>query len=187
LLGDGIKPLCSNDDEQVISAYPRSSRKTTPLAGRWSLFALAGIFALIPIQLISLPMQMDAVDLWALCVLIAFWGIFMLGRQKVLRLPPAYWLAIWCILLASLASAYAAVDPRACLIVVVKEIYLIVTLLTVGTLLAQIKRGSFHWAMRVWLAAAVLHGLLIIAEFLSPDLFRTVAGLAGSPPPTITR
>lgn len=127
-------------------------------------------------------MQMDAVDLWTTCVLMVFWGIFLLGRQKVLRLPSAYWLAIWCILLASLASAYAAVDPRACLVVVVKEVYLIVTLLTVATLLSQVNQRWYRWAMRIWLGAAVAHGLLIIAEFLSPDLFRAVAGLAGSPP-----
>lgn len=63
--------------------------------------------------------------------------------------------------------------------VVLKEVYLFVTFVTLATLLSKLSARDFRFVMSVWLGAVVLHGLIILLEFLQPSVFRYIAGLAG--------
>ena len=59
------------------------------------------------------------------------------------------------ILVASLASTFAAPNPTGSLIVVLKEIYLFVWFVTMTTLLARLSDRDFRLVMSVWLAVVV--------------------------------
>ncbi|MEM8670905.1 MAG: O-antigen ligase family protein [Planctomycetota bacterium] len=156
-------------------ALSRNDNGIQPIS--WSLIALAGIFFLIPIQLLPMPMQMDSVDLWTLFVMVVFWSFFLIGRQRVIGMSLGYMVAVWLVLFASVGSVFEAVNPRAGLVVLLKEVYLVATWMTVATLLFQLNESNFRFAMRIWLATAVLHGLLIVAQFFSTDIYDAIASL----------
>lgn len=138
-----------------------------------------GTFALLPVQMINLPLQMDLVDAWMLAVLIIFWTGFIFGRQTLIKLSAPYMVAMWLILVASLASTFAAVDRFGSGVVVLKEVYLFAGFITLATLLSGLSARNFRFVMSIWLATVVLHGMLIVAEFLFPELFRFISGSAG--------
>jgi len=144
------------------------------------MLGLMGTFALLPVQLINLPLQMDLVDVWVIAVLASFSLAFIAGFQT-LKVSASYLFAMWLILIASLASTFAAVDRVDSLVVVLKEVYLFATFIVVTTLLSRLSTRDFRLIMLVWLWAAVLHGMLIISEFLIPEVYRYVSGLADQP------
>ena len=149
---------------------------------RRSLFTVIGLMGtvvLMPVQMINLPLQMDVVDVWMLAVLIIFWSGFMFGRQTLIRLSPTYLVAMWLILVACVASTFTAVDHFGSGVVVVKEVYLFAGFITLATLLSRLSPRNFRFVMSIWLATVVLHGMLIVAEFLFPELFRFISGSAG--------
>lgn len=158
------------------------SEPTEKFFGRsmFIMLGLLGTFALLPVQLVRLPLQMDPVDVWVVTVLFSFTLAFVAGFQT-LTVSVSYVLAMWLILIASLASAFAAVDRMDSLVVVLKEVYLFATFVIITTLLSRLSVRNFRLVMMVWLGTVVLHGMLIISEFLVPEIYRYVAGLADQP------
>lgn len=150
-----------------------------PRSSPFTVLGLMGMCALMPVQMINLPSQMDVVDFWMLALLIIFWSAFLFGRQAFFRLSTGYWVGIWLILFASIASTFAAVDRIGSGVVVFKEVYLFVCFITLTTLLTRIRTSEFRLVMWVWLATTVLHGTLILAEFVFPELFRFISGTFG--------
>jgi len=144
------------------------------------MLGLMGTFALLPVQLINLPLQMDVVDVWVVAVLFIFSLAFIAGYQK-LNVSIYYLLAMWLILMASLASSFAAIDRIGCLVVVLKEVYLFTMFIAVAALLSRLSTKGFRLVMLVWLGSTVLHGMLIIAEFLIPQVYSFISGLADQP------
>ncbi|MCI0554685.1 MAG: hypothetical protein L0287_27370, partial [Anaerolineae bacterium] len=72
-------------------------------------------------------------------------------------------------------------NPSKSLIVILKEVYLFVWFVTAAVLFSRLHANDLRRIMFVWSGAVILHGLLIIAQFLSPDIWQMTAGLVGKP------
>jgi len=156
----------------------QSEAGQSSLARQVILIWLLGALVVLPVRFIDFPFNLELVDLCILMGLPIFWLSFILGRQTVIT-NLSYTVAMLIILFASLASTFAAPNPTGSLIVVLKEIYLFVWFVTMTTLLAKLSDRDFRLVMAVWLAVVVLHGTLILAQFIWPDLNRLTSGLAG--------
>ena len=143
-----------------------------------AMSGLLGTFVLLPVQMIQLPLQMDAVDFWILGTLSVFWLGFIFGHHT-LNISLPYVVALWLILAGSFVGTFAAVDQVGSCVVILKELYLFFAFITVSTLLARTSISSFRLVMLTWLGTVVLHGALIVAEFLVPELYQYLSGLAG--------
>jgi O-antigen ligase len=155
-----------------------------PLAGnRLSLskhlvmFWLYLMLIFMPVKIFHLPLNMELVDLWVILALPIFWFSFMLGQPA--KISSSYVLAILLILIGSFASAYAATDSSKSIIVVLKEIYLFAWFITVTAIFSNLDIKYLHRILVVWAGAVILHGLLIIAQFLLPEIWRLTTGFAG--------
>lgn len=140
---------------------------------------LLGTVLLAPVKIFTLPHNIELVDFWVLMALPVLWLSFIFGRHARISLP--YTVAMLLILLGSFVSTFAAQHPLRSLIVILKEIYLFVWFVTVAVLFSRLHANDLRRIMLVWSGAVILHGLLIIAQFLSPDVWQMTAGLVGKP------
>jgi len=138
---------------------------------------LLGMLVLLPVKFISFPHNMELVDFWILAALIIFWISFVLGRQSIIVNP--YFVAIWLIVVGSLVSTFAARNVSYSLVVLLKEVYLLALFVTLIVMLSRLSAQNLRLVMLAWLVTVMLHGLLILAQFSSPDLWRFVTGLGG--------
>ncbi|HLF28444.1 MAG TPA: O-antigen ligase family protein [Anaerolineae bacterium] len=138
---------------------------------------LVGTLVLLPVDLISLPLNMNLVDFWILMGL----PILVLSFTRahhVISFP--YTIAIWIILLASFASTFAAPAPQNSLAVIVKEVYVYIWFVTLTAILAKLNARDLRRILVVWSGMVFVHGFVIVAQFVSPDFWRLTARLAGS-------
>lgn len=97
-----------------------------------------------------------------------------------MKISWAYTPVIVFIFAVSFLSAFAAPNPSKSLIVIGKEIYLFIWFLMVTALLCGLSAADLRRVMVIWSAVAVLHGLLIIAQFLSPALWQFTKSITGN-------
>lgn len=140
---------------------------------------LYGMLIFLPVKVFHFPSNLELVDLWVVIALPVFWLSFILGRSARISMPYAF--AILLILIGSFASTFASSNPSRSLIVILKEIYLFVWFMTLTVLLSSINARDLRRVMFVWVGVVILHGLLIVAQFLLPDIWRITAGFAGQP------
>jgi len=138
---------------------------------------LFGMLILFPVKLFHFPLNLELVDFWILMALPVFWLSFLRARQTKISLP--YTLAFLLILIGSFTSIFAAPSPMRSVIVILKEIYLFVWFVTVTALLVGVNARDMRRIMSVWAGTVILHGLLIISQFLFPDIWRMTTGFAG--------
>jgi hypothetical protein len=138
---------------------------------------LLGMLILLPVNIFHFPFNLELVDIWVLMALPVFWLSFLPGHQTRISLP--YTFAILFILIGSFASTFAAPNPSMSIIVILKEIYLFVWFVTVTALLSGLNARDLRRIMFVWAGTVILHGLLIISQFLFPDIWRMATGFAG--------
>jgi O-antigen ligase len=138
---------------------------------------LLGMLILLPVKVFHFPFNLELVDFWILMALPVFWLSFLPGRQTRISLP--YTFAVLLILIGSFASTFAAPNPSRSIIVILKEIYLFVWFVTVTALLSGLNARDLRRIMIVWAGTVILHGLLIISQFLFPDIWRMTTGFAG--------
>jgi O-antigen ligase len=81
---------------------------------------------------------------------------------------------MWLILLGSFIGALFAFNPLASIIFITKEVYLFVWCVTLAAVFANIEPSLLRRVLLVWTAVAVLHGALLIAEFVSPNFYLAV-------------
>jgi len=132
---------------------------------------------LLPVKIFHFPFNLELVDIWVLMALPVFWLSFFHGGQTRISLP--YTIAILFILIGSFASTFAATNPTKSIIVVLKEIYLFVWFVTVTALLFGLNGRDLRRVIIIWAAAVILHGILIISQFLFPELWRMTTRFAG--------
>jgi O-antigen ligase len=87
---------------------------------------------------------------------------------------------MWLILLASFVSTFAAPDPQNSLVVILKEVYVYVWFVTLVAVLVRLNTRDFRLILIVWTVVAFVHGYVIVAQFLSPAVWRFTASFAGS-------
>lgn len=130
----------------------------------------------MPIGLLPLPLNLTPVDVWVLAGL-PFVALSLMARPQ---LPgAAYLLPLWLILVASLASSFAAPQPAGALLVVIKELFLFTWFFALIVVLGRANDGVWRLAIKVWLWVAVGHGLLILAQFAVPEFWRLFVSVAG--------
>jgi hypothetical protein len=137
---------------------------------------LYGMMAFLPIKIFHFPSNLELVDLWVMPALPLLWASFILTRHAISN---AYGLAFFLILVGSFVSAFFAPNPLRGTIPIAKEIYLFLWFITLSTLLATLDPRLLRRVIAVWAIAACLHGLLIIAQFLSPRLWHLTTDFAG--------
>ena len=140
---------------------------------------LAGTVLLSPVKILSLPFNLELVDFWILAVLPMVWVLFMLRRQTIISW--SYTFAMLLILVGSFASTLSAPNSARSFVVISKEIYLFVWFVTLAALFSRLHPDDLRRIMIVWSAAVILHGLLILAQLLSPSIWRMTSGLVGKP------
>lgn len=130
---------------------------------------LMAMLLVAPIQFLVLPLNLSLVDLLNAAALPVSW-LYLLRTNQRLRVP--YGVVLWLIFLGSFIGTFAAVNPvGTSLVAIVKDLYLYVWFLTVAAVLTSLDAPSLRRVMLVWLASELLHGALIIAQFVSSDVF----------------
>lgn len=91
----------------------------------------------------------------------------------------SYGLPLLVILIATCLSAFHAPHPSRGAVVLLKELYLFVWFVTLTALLSGVSQRDLRRMMVVWATVVILHGLLIMAQFLVPQVWHLTIGLAG--------
>jgi O-antigen ligase len=128
-------------------------------------------------DLIHLPLNMALVDCWILLGTPLLWLAFVRGRYVLSWL---YALPMWLIFVASFASIFATPDPTNSLVVLLKEIYAYIWFVTLTAVLARLNNKDLQWVLVVWAAMMLLHGFVIIGQFVSPALWHFTMSIADS-------
>lgn len=139
---------------------------------------LAGTTVLLPIKIINLPSNFELVDIWILMGLPVLLSIYLMGRHRMINLT--YAIPMWLVMISSLLSTFASPVASNSLIVILKEIYLFAWFTVITVFLSMLDARDLRRVLYVWSIVAVLHGLLILAQFFSPDIWRFTNSLGGN-------
>jgi O-antigen ligase len=139
---------------------------------------LAGMVSLLPIKILNLPLNFELVDIWTLGGLPVVLYLYSLRQPRTISL--SYTIPMWFVLISSLISAFASHSPTRSVIVIIKEVYLFVWFFVVLALLFQLSAKDIRGVLRVWSVVAICHGALMIAQFLSPDIWQFTNALGGN-------
>lgn len=137
---------------------------------------LVGMFVLSVEQFLALPQNLTSGDFWNVLFLPICWWYLIRSRQAI-RFPFA--LGMWLILLGSFLATFFSSNPLASIIYITKEIYLYVWFVTVTALFTSLEPGLMRRVLLVWTTVVVLHGVLLVAEFVSPNFYRFVISVLG--------
>ena len=160
------KPLSNASDEAGQSSLSR----------RLIMLWLVGTLVLLPVDFVKLPLNTTLVDCWIILALPIFGLSFVRGSYTM---NLSYAIAMWLILVASFASTFTAPSQRSALIDIVKEVYVYIWFVTLAAVLAKLSARDFRRLLIIWSAVALLHGLLMLAQFLSPEVWRLIASIVG--------
>jgi hypothetical protein len=159
-------PLTVHAPEASAAVLPAS--RLTSLLKFLVVTYLLGVVILSVEQFLALPQNLGSVDFWNMLFLPICW-LYMIRIRHAVRFPLA--LGMWLIVMGSFIGAFSAYDPSASWIVIVKEIYLYFWFVTVAAVFASLELSLVRRILLVWLAVAVLHGVLLVAEFVSPAFY----------------
>lgn len=155
--------------EAVVESPPGTQ---TPWARNVTMIWLIGMFVLLPIDVVKLPLNVTLVDVWTIMALPFVWLSIPRGKQ-ILSLY--YMIPMLLILVGSFASTIGAPAPKNALVVLLKEIFAFVWFITLTIALVGLKARDFHRVLVVWSMVALVHGMVIIAQFISPNLWQVTA------------
>jgi O-antigen ligase len=139
---------------------------------------LLGMLVLLPVKIFHFPFNMELMDFWIFMALPIFLLTYSARRQTLVSW--AYTPVIIFIFAVSFISVFAAPNPSKGLIVIAKEIYLFIWFLMMTAFLSTLNERDMRRVMVIWSAVAVLHGLFIIAQFLSPALWQFTKSITGN-------
>lgn len=168
---------------ETVKEYPGlrkfvpASKTSEPLSSkRIFMIWLLGMLALLPMNIVNLPLNMALVDYWNIMAFPILWFFILRGHYSI---SLAYMVPMWIIFTASLVSSFSAADPSNGLIVVVKEVYTFIWFVTLSIVIARLAGKGYRSLLVFWTAVVVLHALVIIFQFLSPSLWYSILKLAG--------
>jgi len=150
-----------------------------PLVTRLTMIWLLLTLALLPVKFAMLPHNVNLVDLWIALAMAPFWLAFLLGRQTIVSTP--YLASMWLIVLGSLLSTFASPNATQSLIVLIKELFLFAWFVTITVLLSRLSWPNLRLFLLVWMLIELLHGVVIIGEFVSPAFWRAISEFGGQP------
>jgi O-antigen ligase len=171
------------EDNDVVIPLPTVASPTDQPVSRLATilkFAvvvyLVGMVILSVEQFLVLPSNLASVDFWnflflPICVL------YLVHTRQAVRFP--YALGIWFIFLGSFIGTFSATNPMASIFFMIKEVYLYVLFVTLVAVFASLESGLMRRILLVWLTVAVLHGVLLVAEFVLPDFYAFMISFLG--------
>lgn len=151
----------------VASAVARPSRLSSVLKFIMVTY-LVGVVVLTVEQSLALPQNLTLVDFWNVLFLPICWW-YLIRNREAIHFPLA--LGMWFILLGSFLGTFFSTDPLSSIIFILKEIYLYAWFVTMVAVLASLEPGIVRRVLLVWVAVAVLHGVLLVAEFVLPNFY----------------
>ncbi len=137
---------------------------------------LLGVLVLSMEQFLPLPQNLGLVDFWNLLFIPICW-LYLIRIRQAIRFPFA--LGMWFILLGSFLGTFISTNPLASIIFITKEVYLYIWFVTVTAVFTSLEPGLVRRLLLVWAAVAVLHGILLIAEFVSPNFYTFMISFLG--------
>ncbi len=138
---------------------------------------LVGMLILSVEQFLALPQNLTSGDFWNILLLPVCW-LYLIYMRRPIRFP--YALGMWFIFLGSFIGTFSSYDPLASIIFITKEVYLYVWFVTLVAVFASLEPGLVRRILLVWLAVAVLHGVLLVAEFALPNFYTFMLSFIGS-------
>jgi O-antigen ligase len=138
---------------------------------------LLGMLVLSVEQFLALPQNLTSGDFWNILLLPICW-LYLIYMRRPIRFP--YALGMCFIFLGSFIGTFSAYDPLASIIFITKEVYLYVWFVTMVAVLASLEPSLMRRVLLVWLAVAVLHGVLLVAEFALPNFYGFMLSFLGS-------
>ena len=138
---------------------------------------LLGMLVLSVEQFLLLPSNLSLVDFWNLAFLPVCW-LYLIRIRQAIRFPFA--LGMWFILLGSFLGTFISFDPLASIVVIIKEVYLYFWFVTLVAIFASLEPSLLRRVLLVWTAVVVLHGVLLVAEFVSPNFYGFMIAILGS-------
>jgi len=176
--------MITRSQSRPVDYHPATARSAEVQEARASFISrvimvwLVGIVIMLPVKIINLPFNFEMVDAWIVIGLPAAIMFFLFGPRQVVDL--SYILPIWLVLMSSFLSSFTAPSAMNSLMVILKESYLFVWFLSITILLYNLKAVDLRIVLIAWACVAVLHGLLMIAQFLSPEIWRMTNALGGN-------
>ncbi len=155
-----------------------SETSQSPLLSRLIVIWLAGTVALLPVKIFNLPRNFELVDAWILMGLPLILLFYITGHRQIISL--SYAVPIWLVLVSSFISTFAAPAASNSIVVILKEIYLFVWFTVVTVFLCALNARDLRRVLYVWSAVVILHGLLMVAQFFSPEIWRFTNSLGGN-------
>ena len=162
----------------VKDESPPAEADQSSLSSRIIMIWLVGTAIFLPVKIINLPFNFELVDIWILMGLPVAIMFFIFRPRQMISL--SYIVPMWLVLVSSLLSSFAAPSPFNSLIVIFKEIYLFVWFISVTILLSILKTRDLRFVLYAWSIVVILHGLLMVAQFLSPEIWRLTNSLGGN-------
>ncbi len=159
-----------------INSMEQSITNQSPLSGVILMIWLSGMIIMSPVKIFTFPLNMELMDFWILALLPILWMLFIARRKTLISWT--YVPIMLMILIGSFASTFAAPKPSSSIIVILKEVYVFVWFITITILLSGLGDRNLNRLLIVWNRVVVVHGLVIIAQFLSPTLWRITVSLA---------
>jgi O-antigen ligase len=139
---------------------------------------LVGTVILLPVKIINLPFNFELVDIWILMGLpVALLYYCVRPRQMI---SFSYIVPIWLVMVSSFLSSFTSPSATNSLTIIIKETYLFVWFLSLTVLLNKVSARDFRIVMYVWTIVVILHGLLMVAQFISPELWRLINSFGGN-------
>jgi len=154
----------------------RPSGSTSTLLSSFAVGSLIIMLLILPIQRFSLPYNLELVDVWNVIAL-PLLGLYILKAKQALQFP--YILAFLLILIGSLIGIFFSPDPIVSITAIVKDVYLYVWYALLVTAFLLLKPGDMQRVMIFWLVAASLDGIVLLAQFASPVLLRSMTAYVG--------
>jgi O-antigen ligase len=137
---------------------------------------LLGVVILSVEQFLQLPQNLGLIDFWNVLFLPVCW-LYLIRIRQAIRFPFA--LGMWFILLGSFVGTFFSFNPRVSILYITKELYLYVWFVTVTAVFTSLKPGLVRRVLLVWTAVVVLHGVLLVAEFVSPNFYAFMISFLG--------
>ena len=164
----------------ILSPKLADGTKTdqSSLLSRLIVIWVTGTILFLPIKIVNLPSNFELVDIWNIMGMPILLVVYGMGRGQ--RINLTYMIPMWLVMTSSLLSTFASPSISNSLIVVLKEIYLFTWFMAVTVFLSVLNARELRFVLHVWAWVVVLHGLLIIAQFLSPELWRLTNSLGGN-------
>lgn len=158
------------------NTVPPASHQTMVVLRFFVITYLIGMVILSVEQFLSLPSNLGSVDFWNMLFLPVCWWYLVHTRQAI-RFP--YIVGMWFILLGSFIGTFSSFNPMASFIFLAKEIYLYFWFATVTLVLTSLEQAVVQRVVLAWTTVAVLHGILLVGEFVSPNFYGFVISILG--------